>query len=476
MLRQLDLVELHGDIERDVLAITRDSRQVRRGSVFVAISGVHLDGHSFVPQLQRATAVVVERQVQAPPGVTVIRVERTKLALARLAAAFNAHPSRAMQMVGVTGTNGKTTITTIVDEALRHVGWRSGRIGTTGSYIGGQPRQTDLTTPGAVELQALLAEMRDDGVSVVAMEVSSIGLAQNRVDGIEYALGVFTNLSRDHLDFHASMAEYGRAKARMFEELLRPIGGAPRALMCADDDTWAQMGSPEDRWLYGFAAEADIRIEECRLGSKGVKMKMGTPFGPARIHSPIIGRHNASNLAAGLGVCLAMGMDLEDATDALSSVSGVSGRLEVIPHDALLVVVDYAHTEDALTSAISSVRQTVSGEVWVVFGCGGGRDQGKRPRMGRAVEAAADHAVVTSDNPRNEDPQQIVDDILAGMDLGPSHVDTNRADAIRWALNKAKDGDAVIIAGKGHEKTQQVGSELIPFDDCVVARLALEER
>jgi UDP-N-acetylmuramoyl-L-alanyl-D-glutamate--2,6-diaminopimelate ligase len=464
---------------REVLVdhVTRDSRDLGPTSVFVAIPGTNVDGHAFVPSVHAAAAVVERDDVEPRAGVAKIVVPSTKRALAELAAALYGFPGRAMQVVGVTGTNGKTTTTTVIEEALRALGVRAGRIGTTGISIDGVLRPGSFTTPEAPQLQEVLAEMRAAGCAVVAMEVSSHGLAQHRVDGIPYAVGVFTNLTRDHLDFHGTMEAYRDAKARLFDELLRPPGGMPRALLFADDPAHTGMRAPSDRWTYGFAEGADLRIEEASLGLAGTRIRLRTPDGPVAIESPLVGRHNALNLVGAFGVLRCLGVAPDDAARAVGAVQGVPGRLERVPDPkgGRLVLVDYAHSDDALANVLPTVRELTKGRLWVVFGCGGDRDRGKRPKMGAVVAAHADVTVVTSDNPRSEDPRAIIDEILAGIPAGATvHVEVDRETAIRWALTRAERGDAALLAGKGHETYQEVHGVRRPFDDRAVARSVLE--
>jgi UDP-N-acetylmuramoyl-L-alanyl-D-glutamate--2,6-diaminopimelate ligase len=296
---------------------------------------------------------------------------------------------------------------------------------------------------------------------------------QRRVDGIPFHVAIFTNLGRDHLDFHGTMEEYARAKSRLFRELLRPPGGFPRAILAADDPASARMDAPADRWTFGFGA-ADLRIADLRMDAGGMVFRLETPLGARELRSPLVGRHNALNLAAAAGACLACGLDPDATVAGLGSVSGVPGRLEAVPNDrGLLVVVDYAHTEESLAAVLSALREVTSGKLWCVFGCGGDRDPGKRPRMGATVARLADAAVVTSDNPRSESPRSIVDAILLGMDSPPAHVEVDRAAAIRWTLAAAKPGDVVLIAGKGHETYQEIAGVKHPFDDRLVAAEAL---
>jgi len=444
--------------------------------VFVAVVGASVDGHDFVASTA-AGVVVVEREVEVPSGVTVVQVADTKRTLALLAANLYGRPADHVKVIGVTGTNGKTTITTLIEGALLAAGRSIGRIGTTGHSINGVARPSSFTTPEAPALQGLLAEMRDDGVEVLAMEVSSIGLAQRRVDGIPFHMALYTNLTRDHLDFHGDMKRYAQAKSRLFTELLRPASGAPRALLCGDDPRWESMQPPADRWLYGVGSHCDIRVVSARFSRAGTHLVLATPLGEGELSSPLIGRHNAENLAGAVAACLALGMDLDTCIEAMGQVRGVPGRLEVVPSDDLLVVVDYAHSDDALVHAMATLRELVDGEVWVVFGCGGDRDRTKRPIMGRAVQDGADHAIVTSDNPRHESPRSIIDDVLVGMTSGRAPiVEADRRRAITRAIHRAQPGDGVLIAGKGHEQYQQIGAVKYPFDDRLVAAEALEAR
>ncbi|MCB9696937.1 MAG: UDP-N-acetylmuramoyl-L-alanyl-D-glutamate--2,6-diaminopimelate ligase [Alphaproteobacteria bacterium] len=475
LLRDVRTTSVRGRLDHEIRSVTRDSRAAGSDVVFVAVRGATVDGHDFVPGLACA-AVVTDHEVDAAPGVTVVTVPDTKVALAALASALHGHPSTAMRVVGVTGTNGKTTVCTVVEQALRALDHKVGRVGTTGNTIDGVPAGGAFTTPEAPELQALLARMRDAGCTEVAMEASSHGLAQHRVDGIVFHTAVFTNLTQDHLDFHGTMEAYQQAKSRLFRELLRPAGGAPRAVLCADDPAWAEMGAPEDRWTYGFASGADLRIERMDASTDGTALTLGTPDGEVTLRSPMVGRHNALNLVAAYGVLRTLGVPVADAARGLAAASGAAGRLERVPDPSgrLLVIVDFAHSDDALANVLPAVRELVSGQVWVVFGAGGDRDRGKRPKMAAVAEALADRVVVTSDNPRTEDPRAIVDQIVAGLEHPErALVEVDRARAIALAIGSAAPGDAVLIAGKGHETYQEIAGIKHPFDDRVVALRAL---
>jgi UDP-N-acetylmuramoyl-L-alanyl-D-glutamate--2,6-diaminopimelate ligase len=474
LIAHLDAVRWAGDPDREITVVTRDSREAGAGALFVAIPGARVDGHTLVGGLSEVAAVALEREVPVPPGVAWVLVRDVRVALAAAAAAVEGSPATVMPVVGVTGTNGKTTITTLLQQLAQGCGVVAGRIGTTGVEVGGVVVPAELTTPEAPRLQAWLRQMREAGAALVAMEVSSIGLVQRRVEAIPFALAVFTNLGLDHLDFHGTMEAYGQAKSRLFTELLRPVGGAPRALLCADDPAWRTMGAPDDRWLYGFAPDADVRVEALTLDGAGMRFRLVYPGGVREVAAPLIGRHNAQNLAGALAAGLLLGFEVDRLVAACAGLRGAAGRLEPVPNErGLTVVVDYAHTPDALEAAIASMRAVVRGRLWVVFGCGGDRDRGKRPEMGR-VALSADRVLITSDNPRSESAAQIAADVLAGVGEAEVVVELDRRVAIERALRGALPGDGVLIAGKGHETTQEISGVFYPFDDRLVARAALE--
>ncbi|MEN0065556.1 MAG: UDP-N-acetylmuramoyl-L-alanyl-D-glutamate--2,6-diaminopimelate ligase [Myxococcota bacterium] len=474
LLAMIDTLDIQGPIDRHVEDVSRDSREVGLTSIFVAIAGQRFDGHDFVPTIAAGVAVV-ERGVPVPDGVTRIRVADTKLALAQIAAALHGFPSREVPVVGITGTNGKTTVASLVDHALTTLGWPVGRIGTTGNLIAGELVPTRFTTPEAPAVQSLLRRMVDRGVKAVAMEVTSIGLAQRRVDGTTFALAVFTNLTPDHLDFHGTFDAYRDAKARLFAELLRDAGGPTRALLCADDPAWTSMQAPDDAWTYGFAPGATLHIDEVELTAEGTQIDLVTPTGRVAIRSSLVGRFNALNVVATYGILVLLGVASTQAIEAIEAAAPPPGRLERVPNvGGRLVVVDYSHTPDALEQALRTLRPLTSHRLWVVFGCGGDRDVQKRPTMGRIAEAEADYVVITTDNPRTEDPQSIVDAIVAGLaNPARAHVQLDRAEAIRHALTASTAGDTVLIAGKGHETYQEVQGVRHPFDDREVARTVL---
>jgi UDP-N-acetylmuramoyl-L-alanyl-D-glutamate--2,6-diaminopimelate ligase len=479
LIADLSSVRVDGPLDREVGGVTRDSRQVRPDSVFVAVLGATVDGHDFVAGLDCA-AVVIERDVPTRPGVTRLWVPSAKAALAELAAALHGHPGRRLPVVGVTGTNGKTTVTTLVEQAYAVGAVPIGRIGTTGITIAGEEHPAAFTTPEAPELQRVLAEMVDRGCRLAVMEVSSIGLAQHRVDGIPFALGVFTNLTQDHLDFHGTMDAYRAAKSRLFSSLLRPAGGAPRALAWRDDPQWTSLGLPDDHWTYGTGPQVSARdVALAVVHSDGVETLLSahTPAGTAAFSTRLVGRHNLVNLAAALGILLLQGVPLDDAARWLAGAQGAPGRLERVPDPSgRVVLVDYAHSDDALANVLPAARELARGTVTVVFGCGGDRDRGKRPKMAAVAEALADRVIVTTDNPRSEAPEAIARDIVAGLTHPErARVVLDREAAIREALASTVSGDVVVIAGKGHETYQEIGGERRPFDDRAVAARWIRE-
>ena len=493
LLRHVDVLDVRasGPIQKDpeqveVRAVTRDSRQGGDGVVYVAIRGGRVDGHDFVAGLTGGVAVV-EEAVEAPDGLVVVRVADTRRALARLAAALHGHPAEQLPVVGITGTNGKSTLVSLCAGAMQASGRTAGRIGTLGAAWGEREAVTGLTTPEATALQALLADMRDEGVQAAFIEASSIALDQRRVDALPFHTVVFTNLTRDHLDFHGTMDAYAASKAQLFDEArLRAAGGAPRAILCGDDPAWARMLPPADRWLYGFQPHNDLRIEGVELSRAGQTLRMRLPERdqPLMVHTALVGRFNALNVAAALGILRTVGLSWEEAADGIAGVSGVPGRLERVPPVRVgpgtgsvrvpepSVFVDYAHTPDALQSALSVLRPVAgAGELVVVFGCGGDRDPGKRPQMGAVAAELADRVWVTSDNPRSEDPRAIIDQVLDGIPgeaRSKVTATVGRRTAIREAIAAATGPGApalVLIAGRGHEKVQEISGSKIPFDD-----------
>jgi UDP-N-acetylmuramoyl-L-alanyl-D-glutamate--2,6-diaminopimelate ligase len=471
----------------DVSAVRYDSRTAGPGSVFVALRGQHVDGAAFAADaIARGAAGVVAEQ-PAPPGTggAWFVVRDARLALAQIAAAFYRHPSEAMRVVGITGTNGKTTTAFLVASIFEAAGVRCGILGTVSYRIGSTVRTATQTTPEAPELQSLLREMVDAGCGACAMEVSSHALALRRVESTTFAAGVFANLTRDHLDFHGDMESYFQAKRHLFELL---PASAP-ALINLDDPRGATLVEAVARPVtYAVNQGADITPGPLSFSLDGLVFDVRTPRGTLHVRSHLVGRPNVYNILAAVATTTALDIPFDAIERGVASLAGVPGRFEMVSRtaDGVAVVVDYAHTDDALRQLLETARRLSTGRLITVFGCGGDRDRAKRPLMGAVAGRLSDLIVVTSDNPRSEDPARIIDDIVRGLtpdtrrrDAGaPAGVLTivDRREAIETAIRLARPGDLVLIAGKGHEKVQITGTRKAPFDDVAVAREALARR
>ena len=481
LLSDVEVLDVRGDATVDVRALAHDSRDVDPGACFACIVGANTDGHEHAPAAVAAGAValLVERRL----GLTVpeARVPDVRQALGPAAARLHGFPSQAMRCLGVTGTNGKTTTTHLLAAIARAAGEPAGVVGTVGARIDDRPLPLEHTTPEAPELQALLARMRDDGIRTVAMEVSSHALAQHRVDGTRFAVACFTNLSRDHLDYHASLDDYFEAKARLFD----PAVTAAAAVNIDDPRGPELVRRCHARGLpvtsYALDAPADIRAAAVRVDRDGGRFTLVEPDGTqTELHTPLLGVLNVANVLAAAVTARLAGFAHDAVVEGLAAVAVVPGRLEPVdtgqPFD---VLVDYAHTPAALAAALAAARRLAGPHrVIVVFGAGGNRDATKRPLMGRAATDGADVVIVTSDNPRSEDPAAIADAVLAGTAGGPAATrrELDRRAAIRGGLDEARPGDVVLIAGKGHETAQHVAGHSVGFDDRVVALEELEGR
>jgi len=460
-----------------VSELVSDSRRAMPGTVFAAYPGEARDGRDFIAQAvaQRVDGVLWEADhYQWDPALAIPNagVPGLKNRIGEIAAHVYGEPSRALHMVGVTGTNGKTSVAHWVAQAFSQLGRKTAVIGTAGNGFPGALTPALNTTPDAIELQQRLAHFRQQGATACAMEVSSHGLAQGRLNGTQFSIAVLTNLSRDHLDYHGDMDSYAAAKARLFS-----WPGLEWVVLNVDD-AFGQRLEAETRLAsvagYGFQ-RGTVVGEKLRLSQAGLHLAVRTDWGNAEVDAPLLGRFNAANLLAVLTTLLISGVRLDDACRVLAHVTPPPGRMQTLGGNAHpLVVVDYAHTPDALKKVLATLREIVSGgRLICVFGCGGNRDRGKRPLMGQAAVAGADEVWITSDNPRNEDPRRIIDDILAGTGDTP-HVEPDRARAIFEAIGGAHHGDVVVIAGKGHEDYQEIAGERQPFSDVAVAGKALE--
>ncbi len=466
-----------------ITGLALDSRRVQRGDLFLAYPGDSVDGRDFIAQAVASGAVAIAaepgRQVQA--AVPVIEVPGLRAQVSQIADRFYGSPSAALTVIGVTGTNGKTSVTQLIGQALRLAGRRCGVIGTLGASADGAiDTSGSLTTPDPVALQRQLAEWRDAGVDCVAMEVSSHGLDQGRVNGIRFRSAVLTNLSRDHLDYHGDMASYGAAKAKLFE-----LPGLEFAVLNLDDAFGRELQQKLQGHLpalgYSLQRAASLFVQRDHYRSDGVDADVVTPWGRLQLHSRLLGDFNLSNLLAVVAVLGQLGLDHRALERIAPQLRPIPGRMERVVVDGaggdsdIEVIVDYAHTPDALEHALRALRRHCAHQLWAVFGCGGDRDRGKRPLMGAVAEQLADHVVITSDNPRSETPQQIIDDIAAGLSR-PALIEADRARAIALAVDRARAGDLLLLAGKGHEDYQQTGTEKLPFSDIDCARAALARR
>jgi UDP-N-acetylmuramoyl-L-alanyl-D-glutamate--2,6-diaminopimelate ligase len=467
-----------------VAGLQLDSRAVAADQIFIACKGAAADGRSFIREAVAtgAVAVLAERggdwqQDSDCDGVPVLVIDSLADKVSVIAGNFYDHPSQQFPVVGVTGTNGKTSCTQLMAQLLETLHQRCAVIGTLGTGVHGQMEPGVNTTPDAVSIQQHLADWQANGIDVAAMEVSSHGLQQHRVAALQFQVALFTNLTRDHLDYHGSMEAYGEAKLRLFQQ-----AGLKVAVVNLDDPfaetVLASLPEGVRALTYSVANQsADVYAEQIEYQPGGVKAILQSPWDMAVLQSPLLGEFNLSNLLASLTVLAAMDYSLPKLVAACSGLQAVDGRMERInSENNIEVVVDYAHTPDALKNALQAVRQHTVGQLWCVFGCGGDRDQGKRPQMGVIAEQLADHVVVTSDNPRSENPHSILDDIVAGMQSQPALLEIDRAKAITYAIDQASQGDVVLVAGKGHECYQQIGKRRFPFSDMQQVRLALQLR
>ena len=461
-----------GPADIDITAVSDDSRLVTPGSLFVALMGHSNDGRNFIDEAvsRGAAAIVSDPWLPAPEGVIKISVSDIRGALASIAKNFYGDPSAKLKVIGITGTNGKTTVTYLIESIVKSAGAGAGVIGTVNYRFNGGVRPAKNTTPGVLELQKLLSEMAAGGVSYAAVEVSSHALDQGRVSGVGLDIGLFTNITSDHLDYHKTEAEYFKAKSKIFGHLK----ARGLAILNNDDEKVASLkGSVKARTLtYGIGRPSDIRALNIKLSSDGSAFDVSTPVSKLSIRTRLIGMHNVSNCLAAIAAMYALGVDAKAITEGIGSLTSIPGRLEPVDAEApFKVLVDYAHTEDALNNVLSILKEISKGKIWTVFGCGGDRDRSKRPLMGTAACKFSDRVIITSDNPRSEEPGDIIKDIESGIKGKFSNYDIvpDRREAIRKAVSSAAAGDIVLIAGKGHEDYQMIKEKVIHFDDREVA-------
>jgi len=501
LIQDLPFLEMKHFADLEIRGLGFHSEKIEAGFLFVAIPGAMVDGHQFAPQaLQKgAIALVVEREVSAPKDIPVFKVRDSSAALSRLSAIFQGNPSRELQVAGVTGTNGKTTTTFLLEAFSKAGGKRPGVLGTLGSRFDGVEKPSTHTTPESLEIQRTFREMRNHGVDTAIMEVSSHAMDLRRVDDVCFDVAIFTNLTPEHLDYHKSMELYFESKKRLFTQLLPKGKGAKRAILNADDpyglklielckehdqSFWTFSMKAQSRRDSPFVGEAnpwDFYVREWTGNLQGMSGTIATPDGTMAFSSHLIGAFNLSNILGAVAAGRALEIPLESMQHALSNFPGVPGRLERVANSrGIHVFVDYAHTPDALKNVLKTLKNLDPARILTVFGCGGDRDRSKRPMMGREAARLSDLVFVTSDNPRTEDPQAILKEIIPGILEGgmtPGKeclVEIDRQRAIERALTEAKAGDVVLIAGKGHEDYQILGKEKIHFDDREIARKALQ--
>ncbi|HOQ36431.1 MAG TPA: UDP-N-acetylmuramoyl-L-alanyl-D-glutamate--2,6-diaminopimelate ligase [Acetivibrio sp.] len=474
LIKGLNIVEFEGDMEIEIESIAYDSRKAKEGSVFVCIEGFKVDGHKYIPQaIENGTrAFIVQKEVEMPAGMSVVRVEDTRYALASISDIFFGHPSGKFNLIGITGTKGKTTTTYMIKSILENYGQKVGLIGTIANMIGDEVLPTDRTTPESYDLQELFCDMVQKNVKSVVMEVSSHALELHRVSCSEYDIGVFTNLSRDHLDFHKTFENYLEAKIKLF-------GICKKGLINIDNEFGKRVVENARCEVYtmGIDNEADIRAVDIAHHPNSVDFKVISPWFEGKISVSIPGKFSVYNALAAIGSCALMGVPFEYIQKGLAGVR-VPGRAEIVDVGKdYTVMIDYAHSPDSLENILTTVKAYAPGRVVCVFGCGGDRDKTKRPVMGRISGQLADFTIITSDNPRTEDPEMIINDIEEGIkETGAAYIKiVDRREAIKYALMNARDKDIIVLAGKGHENYIILKDKTIHFDEREVIREILNE-
>jgi len=489
LLADVETLSVTGQTDIDVQAVAYDSRKVTPGAIFFALRGENLNGLDYVPDAVQRGAIAVVSEAERPLSVglgtawVTLAPGSERRGLARAAANFYGHPADALKIIGVTGTNGKTTTTFLVDSILREAGFTDGLIGTTGyrTPAGEQPALN--TTPESLDLQRMFAEIRDAGGTHAVLEASSHALAMERLTGCHFAVAIFTNLTRDHLDYHKTFEDYFAAKRRLFEGT---GAGAPDAAVINTDDPYGTRlkGLAKQTLTYGLKNGADLTAKKFDLHGRGLEFTAQTPAGPIEVRSALVGKINAYNILAAIGAGLALGISTRKIEEGIARLELVPGRFQRVDEgQPFLVIVDYAHTDDALRNLITTAREIrdaagAQGRIITVFGAGGERDRTKRPLMGEAAGSLSDLVVLTSDNPRGEDPLRIINDVVVGLQKANANyrIEPDREKALGIALDDAREGDIVLLAGKGHETYQVLRDGAVAFDDREVARGILRER
>lgn len=481
LIESLHPYTLYDGEDSEIVSIENDNRKVKKGSLFICIKGFTVDGHQFANKAYEAgaAAIVAEKPLDLP--IPVIVVKDTKKASSILADAFYQHPTKSLQLIGITGTNGKTTTSHLVEAILKEAKQKTGIIGTMYTKINDEIQETKNTTPEPVTLQKIFHQMVETGVETAVMEVSSHALVEGRVHGCDYDVAVFTNLSQDHLDFHGTMEEYKRAKGLLFTRLGNTFSQEkPKYAILNSDDPISHEYEKQTAALvltYGIDNEADIRAKNIKIDAQGTNFQLQTPFGEFPVSIKMIGKFNVYNALASIAAGIAIRIPINVIIKAIQKVEGVSGRFEAVQHGQnFAVIVDYSHTPDSLENALKTVKEFAEKDIFVVVGCGGDRDKTKRPIMAKIACEHATKAIFTSDNPRSEDPLQILKDMEEGVRDKKYTSIEDRKEAIFYAVKQAKEGDVILIAGKGHETYQLIGSKVLDFDDRLVAKEAIEEQ
>lgn len=468
LIKELKFRQEKNFVDFEVAAVTQDTRKLVPNSIFIAIKGYTVDGHQFVKQALAKGAKLIIAQEKVSSEIPVVYVANTYKAMAILSSIFYGNPSKKMQVIGVTGTNGKTTVTHMIDAIFREQKQKTGLIGTMYRRIGDEIFKTNNTTPDVITLQQTLAAMVEKDVSEVAMEVSSVALVQGRVWGVDFDVAVFTNFSQDHLDYHKTMANYAHAKSLLFSQLGNTYGTNDKvAVFNIDDEMSAQFmeGTAAQVLTYGLGENAMIQASDVKIHSQGTDFDLRVFNEVYHVQVKTVGLFNVYNLLAAFCAAYASGIAVTDILSALRKFPGVRGRLQLLSHGGISAIVDYAHTPDGLLNALETINDFAKGKVYCVVGCGGDRDHDKRPKMAKIAVANSDLAIFTSDNPRTEDPKTIIAEMLTGVIGKENKVIIDRHEAIKWALAHAKPDDVVLIAGKGHEDYQIIGHTKHHFDD-----------
>jgi len=478
LLSGLNARSVTGDLDTEIPGLAYDSRQVSDGDLFFAIRGTRMDGNRFMPKAIAKGAAGIVSALAPVAGLAMpwIQVDDERAAMAVIAGNFHDHPTRSLHLIGVTGTNGKTTTTYIVESILKAAGKSAAVLGTIEYRGPGFDFTAERTTPEAPDLEKLFRKVVDARCKYAVMEVSSHAIEMKRVAGLEFEIAVFTNLSRDHLDFHGDMETYFQSKRKLFQGL---SGKRPRRMVLnSDDPRYEDLRSiaPSQVISYGMQVASDIHPARYQFGWEATDAMYRTPVGELEVRTSLMGKPNLLNIGAAIGVAIALEIPADAIVSGIAELRHVPGRFESVhAGQPFRVIVDYAHTDDALEKVLKSAREITRGRLILVFGCGGERDRTKRPLMGEAAAQGSDVAIVTSDNPRGEDPNAIIREILEGMKNAAFRVEPDRRAAIRMALAEAKEGDTVLIAGKGHETYQTIGTTSLPFDDRLVAKELLHE-